>query len=134
MFEFSLIFIFLFVGIVFVFGAMLAGSFIRPNPRRDYRLDAYECGELPIGKGWYNFNPRFYMLALIFLLFDVEVVVTYPVIVVLKSWAASGKGWIALGEIAIFLMILVCGLAFLWKRGDLEWIKTLNQPEGKESD
>jgi NADH-quinone oxidoreductase subunit A len=134
MFEFSLIVIFLIIGLVFVFGALLAGSFVRPNPRRNHRLDVYECGELPIGKGWYNFNPRFYMLALIFLLFDVEVIVTYPVIVVLKSWAASGKGWLALGEIAIFLMILVCGLAFLWKRGDLEWIKTLNQPEGKESD
>jgi NADH-quinone oxidoreductase subunit A len=133
MFEFSLIFIFLFIGLVFVFGALLAGSFIRPNPRRNYRLDVYECGELPIGKGWYNFNPRFYMLALIFLLFDVEVVVTYPVIVVLKSWAAIGKGWMALGEIAIFLIILVCGLVFLWKRGDLEWIKTLNQSEGKDS-
>lgn len=133
MFEFSLIFIFLIIGLVFVFGALLAGSFIRPNPRRNYRLDVYECGELPVGKGWYNFNPRFYMVALIFLLFDVEVVVTYPVIVVLKSWAASGKGWMALGEIAIFLIILVCGLVFLWRRGDLEWIKTISQPEGKES-
>jgi NADH-quinone oxidoreductase subunit A len=133
MFEFSLIFIFLFIGLAFVFGALLAGSFIRPNPRRSYRLEVYECGELPIGKGWYNFNPRFYMLALIFLLFDVEVVVTYPVIVVLKSWAANGRGWIALGEIAVFLLILVCGLVFLWKRGDLEWIKTIGQPERKES-
>jgi NADH-quinone oxidoreductase subunit A len=100
---------------------------------RQYRLEVYECGELPVGKGWYNFNPRFYMLALIFLLFDVEVVVTYPVIVVLRSWAAEGKGWIALAEIALFLVILVCGLVFLWKRGDLEWIKTIGQPERKES-
>ena len=133
MFEFSLIFIFLFVGFAFVLIALLAGSFIRPNPKRQYRLEVYECGELPVGKGWYNFNPRFYMLALIFLLFDVEVVVTYPVIVVLKSWAADGKGWIALVEIALFLVILVCGLVFLWKRGDLEWIKTIGQPERKES-
>ena len=133
MFEFSLIFIFLFVGFAFVLIALLAGSFIRPNPKRQYRLEVYECGELPVGKGWYNFNPRFYMLALIFLLFDVEVVVTYPVIVVLRSWAAEGKGWIALAEIALFLVILVCGLVFLWKRGDLEWIKTIGQPERKES-
>jgi len=133
MFEFSLIVIFLFVGFIFVFGALLAGSFIRPNPRRSYRLEVYECGELPHGKGWYNFNPRFYMLALIFLLFDVEVVVTYPVIVVLRNWAAGGKGWIALAEIAIFLVILVCGLVFLWQRGDLEWIKKIDQPEKKES-
>jgi NADH-quinone oxidoreductase subunit A len=134
MFEFSLIFIFLAVGLIFVFGALLAGSFIRPNPKRNYRLDVYECGELPIGKGWYNFNPRFYMLALIFLLFDVEIVVTYPVIVVLKSWAANGKGAMALVEIALFLIILVCGLVFLWRRGDLEWIKELNHQEEKEPD
>jgi NADH-quinone oxidoreductase subunit A len=134
MFEFSLIFIFLAVGLGFVFGALLAGAFIRPKPEKQYRLDSYECGERPIGSGWYNFNPRFYMLALIFLLFDVEIVVTYPVIVVLRSWAEQGKGWLAFSEIGVFILILMIGFIFLWSRGDLEWIKSIDHRVSKEMD
>jgi NADH-quinone oxidoreductase subunit A len=93
------------------------------------RNATYECGEEPVGPGWYNFNPRFYLLALVFLIFDVEVVVTYPVVVVLRQWAGLGKGLTAFFEILIFILILVSGLIFLWARGDLEWIKKLNQED-----
>jgi len=126
LFEFSLIFVFLALGIGFVFIALFLGAFIRPRRMGKNRNETYECGEPPIGGGWYNFNPRFYMLALIFLIFDVEVVLTFPVIMVLRSWAKMGNGLLAFIEILIFLVILVVGLVFLWAHGDLEWIKKLD--------
>jgi len=125
LFEFSLIFVFLALGLGFVFIALVLGALIRPRRMGQKRNETYECGEPPIGSGWYNFNPRFYMLALIFLIFDVEIVLTFPVIAVLRRWAASGQGLLAFIEILIFVVILVAGLIFLWVRGDLEWIKKI---------
>ncbi len=125
MFEFSLIFIFLALGLGFVFIALALGALIRPRRMGQKRNETYECGEPPIGSGWYNFNPRFYMLALIFLIFDVEIVLTFPVITVLRNWAKAGNGLVAFIEILIFVVILVVGLIFLWARGDLEWIKKI---------
>ncbi len=124
-FDLGIIVIFLALGVGFMLAALLVGAFIRPRRLRKERNATYECGELPIGKGWYNFNPRFYMLAILFLIFDVEVVITYPVIVVLRNWAGQGWGLIAFIEILIFVVIIVTGLVFLWVRGDLEWIKKI---------
>ena len=131
-FEFTIIFVFLILGAGFVLIALGLGALIRSRRMGLKRNETYECGEVPIGQGWYNFNPRFYMLALIFLIFDVEIVVTFPVIVVLKSWAKSGMGMVAFLEIFIFIIILVVGLAFLWARGDLEWIKKIETKELEE--
>ena len=133
LFDFSMVIIFLTVGIVFVFAALTIGSFIRPRRvLKAEKLATYECGEPAIGSGWYNFNPRFYMLALIFLIFDVELVVTFPVIVMLREFAAKGWGFTAYIEILVFVVILVTGLIFLWVRGDLEWIKSIEH-SGKEA-
>jgi NADH-quinone oxidoreductase subunit A len=125
LFDFSMVIMFLVLGAGFVLIALGLGALIRPKRMGTYRNSTYECGEVPLGQGWYNFNPRFYMLALIFLIFDVEVVVTYPVVVVLRQWAGWGKGAIAFIEIFLFVLILVTGLIFLWRKGDLEWIKKL---------
>jgi NADH-quinone oxidoreductase subunit A len=124
-FDFGLIVIFLAVGMGFMFAALLVGALVRPRRLRQERNATYECGESPIGKGWYNFNPRFYMLAILFLIFDVEIAVTYPVVAVLRSWAERGQGLAAYFEILIFVIIIVTGLVFLWVRGDLEWIKKI---------
>ena len=124
-FDFGIIFIFLMLGVGFILVALLVGALIRPRRLRKERNATYECGESPIGKGWYNFNPRFYMLAILFLIFDVEIVITYPVVAVLKNWAGQGQGLLAFMEILIFVVIIVAGLIFLWIRGDLEWIKKI---------
>lgn len=125
LFNFSMIVMFLVLGAAFVLIALGLGALIRPRRMGQHRNATYECGEIPFGSGWYNFNPRFYMLALVFLIFDVEVVLTYPVVTVLRDWTNLGKGWIAFFEILLFVAILVVGLAFLWKKGDLEWIKKI---------
>jgi NADH-quinone oxidoreductase subunit A len=125
-FDTSLIFVFIAVGLAFVFFALFIGSFFRPKRMQpDARNTTYECGEVPEGQAWYNFNPRFYMLALVFLIFDVEVVVTFPAIVVLRRWAERGSGFAAYLEVLLFVVILMTGLVFLWIRGDLEWMKQI---------
>jgi NADH-quinone oxidoreductase subunit A len=125
LFEFSMVFMFLALGAGFVLIALGLGALIRPRRMGRARNETYECGEPAIGPGWYNFNPRFYMLALVFLVFDVELVVTYPVVTVLRRWAENGQGLLAFIEIVLFIVILVSGYIFLWRRGDLEWIKKI---------
>ncbi len=78
----------------------------------------YECGEVPEGTAWIRFNIRFYVIALIFIIFDVEIVILLPWAVVFKQ-----LGLFAFVEGAIFIGILIVGLAYVWKKGDLEWIK-----------
>lgn len=67
---------------------------------------------------WVQFNIRFYVIALIFLIFDVEVVFLFPWAVVFKE-----LGWLAFIEMGIFLIILLVGLAYVWKKADLDWVK-----------
>ena len=82
------------------------------------KLQTYECGEVVEGSAWLQFNVRFYVIALIFLIFDVEVVFLFPWAVVFKD-----MGMVALVEMGIFLSILIVGLAYVWVKSDLDWIK-----------
>ena len=78
----------------------------------------YECGEVPEGNAWIRFNIRFYVCALIFIIFDVEIVFLLPWAVVFRTLGAF-----AFVEGLIFIAILAIGLAYVWKKGDLAWIK-----------
>jgi NADH-quinone oxidoreductase subunit A len=80
---------------------------------------SYECGEVPEGSAWIRFNIRFYVVALIFLIFDVEIVFLLPWAVVFKKLGAF-----AFMEGLIFIGILAIGLAYVWNKGDLEWVKS----------
>ena len=127
LFEFATVAAFLLMGAVFVLGALILGILIRPNNPEEEKSSIYECAERPIGGAWFRFNPRFYILALVFIVFDVEIALMYPVATVFRSWAANGLGWVALIEIATFLGILFAGLAYIWARGDLNWIKQIQR-------
>src|ERR1700720_4986795 len=83
----------------------------------------YECGEPPTGRAWINFNVRFYLIALVFVIFEVEVAFIYPVAAVFSDWVRRGQRLFALGELLIFLLILFVGLAYVWVKHDLEWVK-----------
>src|SRR5713226_5609132 len=87
------------------------------------KLMAYECGEPPTGKAWINFNVRFYLIALIFVIFEVEVAFIYPIAAVYLDWIRRGQRLYVLGEILVFLGILFVGLIYVWAKHDLEWIK-----------
>jgi NADH-quinone oxidoreductase subunit A len=116
-----------FVALAFVLcGLMLGlGLLLRPANPNPSKLSTYECGEPPSGPAWINFNIRFYLIALVFVIFDVELAFIYPVAAVFREWVARGQGAFALMEIVIFIGILAIGLVYVWVKGDLEWLKRL---------
>jgi len=126
-FNLANILVFMGLGIGFLVVTLTVGAILRPKTPDDKKLAIYECGETPISQAWFNFNPRFYIVALIFLIFDVEVAFTYPVAVVFNRWVARGQGGLAFFELFVFIAILVLGLAYVWRHGDLEWIRQARQ-------
>ena len=121
--EFGKIFAFMMLAAVFVAIAVIAAKLIRPaRPTRE-KLLTYECGEDTIGTPWVKFNIRFYVVALIFLIFDVEIVLLIPWALVYKEF---GLGGFLVG--AIFLLLLGLGMAYEWRKGDLEWVRPKIEP------
>jgi NADH-quinone oxidoreductase subunit A len=119
LFSFAGVLLFLVAGFVFLSIALLLSRLIQPKgiPGADKYMP-YECGEVPEGSAWIRFNIRFYVLALIFIIFDVEIILLLPWAVVFKD-----MGPFAFIEGLIFIGILSIGLAYVWKKGDLEWVK-----------
>jgi len=125
--ELANLLVFVILAGAFLFVTLALGKRLRPSaPGLDKGL-GYECGERPMGSSWFNFNPRFYVIALVFLIFDVEVAFTYPVAVVFKRWVARGQAGLALVEIGAFVAVLAFGLAYVWRRGDLAWLRDLRR-------
>jgi NADH-quinone oxidoreductase subunit A len=116
--DFGTIFLFILIGIVLVYVPLLIQRLVAPKNDSPDKLSTYECGEESEGSAWVQFNIRFYVIALIFLIFDVEVVFLFPWAVVFKD-----LGLLAFVEMSIFLLILIVGLAYIWKKGDLDWVK-----------
>lgn len=116
--EFGKIFIFILVAVAFVMIALIAAKLIRPSRPTHEKLLTYECGEDIIGSPWVKFNIRFYVVALIFLIFDVEVVLLIPWAFVYQEFGIAG---FMIGF--IFLFLLGLGMAYEWRKGDLEWAR-----------
>ncbi|HKJ82070.1 MAG TPA: NADH-quinone oxidoreductase subunit A [Ignavibacteriaceae bacterium] len=121
--EFGKIFAFMMLAGVFVVIAIIAAKFIRPSRPTHEKLLTYECGEDAVGTPWVKFNIRFYVVALIFLIFDVEIVLLIPWALVYKEF---GLGGFLVG--AIFLFLLGLGMAYEWRKGDLEWARPKIEP------
>jgi NADH-quinone oxidoreductase subunit A len=126
-FELASIFFFVAVGVGVPLLMLTIGLLLRPKVPNTQKLTIYECGEIPVQQAWFNFNPRFYIVALIFLIFDVEVAFTYPVATVFNRFVKRGQGAFAFFELFVFIAILVLGLAYVWRHGDLEWIRQARQ-------
>ena len=125
LFQFANVLVFFLLAFVLC-GLMLGlGLLLRPSSPNPIKLSTYECGEPPSGPAWINFNIRFYLIALVFVIFDVELAFVYPVVTVFRTWVAQGRGVFALTEIAVFIGILAVGLVYVWVKGDLEWLKRL---------
>jgi NADH-quinone oxidoreductase subunit A len=129
LFHHANILVFFVLGFAFVAILLGLGSLVRPSSPNPAKLSTYECGEPASGSAWINFNIRFYLIALVFLIFDVELAFMYPVAAVFKQWVADGRGLFALTEITIFVGILAVGLAYVWKKGDLDWMKRVPKEE-----
>ena len=118
--------IFLIGGILFVVAGLTTASILRPSRPNAEKLTIYESGEDTIGSAWGQFNARFYVIALVFILFDVEIVFLFPWATVfgdafLNSATNGLWGNIAIFEMFMFLLILVLGLAYVWAKGYLDW-------------
>jgi NADH-quinone oxidoreductase subunit A len=116
--DFGPVFIFFAAAAGVVFIALFLQRLLSPRKPYPEKLTTYECGEEPIGSPWIRFNTRFYVIALIFLVFDVEVLFLFP-------WGVNLRdlGMFAWIEMAVFVVILSVGLAYVWAKRDLEWIK-----------
>jgi len=152
------ILLFLAVGIGFIFVHLIVGKLVRPAKPHAEKLTIYECGEPTIGSAWIQFDLRFYVVALLFVIFDVEVAFFFPWAVVFGKANAladeqlpaaqrqaltaelippyePGRGpipadtarqlaWLAFWDILVFFGVLLVGFAYLWKRGDLDWVRS----------
>jgi len=154
------LFVFLVVGAFFLFFHLMLGKQIRPARPEADKLTIYECGEPTIGSAWIQFDLRYYVIALLFVIFDVEVAFFFPWAVVfgkantlamdvggervqlsrelvptlpplpqagapvIERAAARGLAWIAFWDILIFFGVLLVGFAYLWKRGDIDWVRS----------
>lgn len=168
------ILIFAVVGAGFVLVNLLIGKLVRPERPEPEKLTIYECGEPSVGTAWVQFDVRYYVVALLFVIFDVEVAFFFPWAVVFGKYVgladetlapeqrqaieatlfpernalpggnptrdppATGMsnepqvsakqallwGWLAFVDIAVFFGVLLIGYAYLWRRGDIEWVRT----------
>ncbi len=108
--------IFIALGIFLPVAALTMGRLLRPNNPLDTKLTTYESGNVPVGEGQVRFNIRYYLFALMFVIFDVETVFLYP-------WAVAYEqlGLFALVEMLIFVALLLVGLLYAWKKKVLKW-------------
>ncbi|MCH7622657.1 MAG: NADH-quinone oxidoreductase subunit A [Nitrospinae bacterium] len=95
---------------------LLVSKLVHPQKITEEKMIAYECGEDPVGGAWIRFNNRFYIIALIFIIFDIEVVFMYPWAVALDQLQLFG-----LLEMIAFIAILGVAYVYIWGRGGLEW-------------
>ena len=116
--EYGMILMFLFVAIVFVAGGIIVNRLLMPNNPTKEKLLTYECGIDPVGDAHIRYNIRFYVFALMYVIFAVEAAFLIPWAVVYKQL----PGLFPLVEVLIFLVILVLGLAYAWKKGGLKWV------------
>ena len=126
-FDFGAVLVFAIVAVGFALGGITLSRLVGPRIPNAEKATIYECGERPVGVAWFNFNPRFYLVALVFVIFEVEIALTFPVVAVYRSWVEQGPlfAWAAFGELLAFTLVLVVGLAWVWAHGDLEWVKNL---------
>jgi NADH-quinone oxidoreductase subunit A len=125
--------IFIAFGAVFVFANLVIGALARPRVPNPEKSAVYECGEPSIGSSWVQFDLRFYIVALVYLIFDVEVALFYPWAVIYGNATAVAKvlgtdafqiRQVALVDMLFFFGVLMIGFAYLWRFGYLDWVRS----------
>jgi len=114
--EYGYVGLFLLFGIGFVASAFIVSWLLRPRDPSRLKNSPYECGEIVKGDSWIQFNVQYYLIALTFVIFDIEALFLVPWAVVLRR-----LGVLAYSEMVIFVFILILGLIYAWKKGAFEW-------------
>ncbi|MCB9094736.1 MAG: NADH-quinone oxidoreductase subunit A [Halobacteriovoraceae bacterium] len=113
------------IAVILFVGALAAARLLSPRGKKtDEKVMPYECGEEPVGTAWSLFNVRFYVVGLIFIIFDVESVLMFPVAAVFKKLNEAGNGVYVLIIFLSFISVLLEGIAYCWKKGDLDWVRS----------
>jgi len=115
------------LGVIFIVAALFIGRLIRPSLPHPEKATVYECGEPTIGEGWVQFDLRFYIVALFFIIFDVEIAMLWPWAVVYKE-----MGQFALWAMIFFLVPIVVGFAYEWRFGYLDWVRASTGTSDRE--
>ncbi|UXP32853.1 NADH-quinone oxidoreductase subunit A [Reichenbachiella agarivorans] len=126
--NYQIILLFAVGGFVAIFGSLAASWLLRPRRPNEEKLTTYECGEDPTGTAWGKFNIRFYVIALVFVLFETELLFLFPWAIVFGDEglnALTDGKWsiLAFVEMSLFILVLAFGLAYVWAKGFLEWEK-----------
>ena len=110
------VFVFFGAGAIFVALLLTASGLVQPKKPTPEKLRTYESGEEPVGPAWGRYPSHFYVFALLFVVFDVEVIFLFP-------WAVLFRelGWYGVAEMGIFIFILVTGLYYAWRKDALRW-------------
>lgn len=150
-----LVVIFVAAGIALLLGPLVMGRLVRPERPTPEKAEVYECGEPAVGSAWVQFDLRFYVVALLFVIFDVELAFFFPWAVVFGTANRAADltlpadqrvaavaaldptttaapdapvmqhlAWLAFADILVFFGVLLVGFAYLWRRGDLEWVRS----------
>lgn len=116
--QYNIVAVFFFVGLAFLVLLLLLSWFLSPRRPNPEKLSTYECGNEPVGPSWGQFNIRYYVFALLFVLFDIEAVFIFP-------WALhlsrTRFPLAVLIDMLVFLVILTVGLVYAWRKGTLKW-------------
>ncbi|AQG78117.1 NADH-quinone oxidoreductase subunit A [Spirosoma montaniterrae] len=126
--DFGILLLFILAAFAFIAVVLFVARLLRPHRPNIEKNSTYESGEEPIGNANIQFNLRFYVVALVFVLFDVELAFLFPWATVFGQEQLIREtdglwGWFALAEAAIFVAILALGLAYVWAKGYLDWVK-----------
>jgi len=126
--DFGYILLFIIAALVLISVVLTVARFLRPDKPNEEKLTTYESGEDPFGNANVQFNVRFYVVALIFVLFEIELLFLFPWAVVFGNEdlieQTNGQwGWFAMAEMTVFVLILVLGLAYAWVKGYLDWVR-----------
>lgn len=114
--DFGYLLLFIVTGSLFVGVAIFAAKLIRPNRPNEAKLMTYECGEIPFGDARIQFNNRFYIIGLMFLVFEVEILLLFPWAVVFKE-----IGWFAFFAMLVFVSLIFIGFVYELGKGELKW-------------
>jgi NADH-quinone oxidoreductase subunit A len=128
LYQFGAVLVFILIGSLFVGLGLLFGSLIRRTRKSSEKAAIYECGEPTIGSSWIRYNSRFYNVALVYLLFDVEVVVLIPALLAFRQQVAAHSAGPAFAALLFFFFLLAFGLAYEWYCGNLDWIRRQDEP------
>ena len=132
--KFSVALIFMLAAVAFVGGNLLINRLFRPLRSNPEKLSNYECGERPIGSPWIRFNIRYYVIAILFIIFDVEVLFIIPWAVVYRAlYKDPTVGILVFYEMFVFLLVLGLGLVYCWVKGHLEWVMQRQRPAKKDA-